>query len=626
MGKIKLLPEEVFSKIAAGEVIEKPSNALKELIENSLDAKATIINVRIIGNGLKLIEVRDNGSGIYKDDLPLVIQRYATSKIENEKDLLNIQTFGFRGEALFAISRISLLQIISKPLDQPQAYMLISNEGNIEKIEETNFSYPSGTDIKVLNLFFNTPVRKKFLSAEKNELSNLINTFKYFALINNETMFTLHIDDQLKYNLIPSTLQARIKQLLGSKEIVIETTEIDKYKVTLALCPEYKYDQKVYSQNNFFVYVNKRIVFMNDIDKVIVGSFKEVLGERGKIEGVICIDCPPNEVDSNIHPRKTEIRFLKPLLVKNLLQKAIKNFINNNLISKPLIDFEDSQKTKTETTKTESWYKTINLIAQKVEEKLQSLSSPSITTNTTQVESKLELKLEPKTESKIEKNIPSLNQAKTLESQPKVLQEKVFNKTTQTTEIPPNPVLLYYWNNCYFLIHYDNSFYIVDQHNASERVIYSRLLESYFSGRGLISQNLLIPLKIEISGFDKEKIDTFIELLNKIGFRCELQGKFLVITSHPVIIKGDLTEGVRYLFEKFEDSIIDSEDAVKEYLATFACKTAIKKGDKLSEPEILSLFNDLLSVTNVNPYFCPHGRNVMIKLTFEDIDKMFERG
>ncbi|MFN3995520.1 MAG: DNA mismatch repair endonuclease MutL, partial [bacterium] len=152
---MKKLEEEVFSKIAAGEVIERPSNALKELIENSLDAKATVINVRILDSGLKMIEVRDNGNGILKEDLPLVIERYATSKISSEKDLLRIQTYGFRGEALYAISRISDIQIISKTSEQNEAYSLLAHQGNVLKIEPTTLPIKNGTIIKVTNLFFN---------------------------------------------------------------------------------------------------------------------------------------------------------------------------------------------------------------------------------------------------------------------------------------------------------------------------------------------------------------------------------------------------------------------------------------------------------------------------------------
>ncbi|MCS6955999.1 MAG: DNA mismatch repair endonuclease MutL, partial [Candidatus Calescibacterium sp.] len=572
MGNVKKLSEEVFSKIAAGEVIEKPSNVLKELIENSIDANSTVINVRILGNGLKLIEVRDNGIGIEKDDLPLVIERYTTSKINNEKDLLKIQTYGFRGEALYAISKISNLQIISKTRNQDKAYLLTSSEGKILKIEPTNFNHQSGTIIKVIDLFFNTPVRKNFLSSEKLELYNLTNTFKHFSSINNNILFSLHIEDKLKYNFIPTTPESRVREIFKLKEVQQEKIELENYRITLILSKEYKYNEKLTTyKNNFFVFVNRRIVFINEIDRIIINTFREVLGERGKIEGIISIEAPPDEVDSNIHPRKLEVRFIKPLLLKNLLQKAIKNFINNHIISKIIIDSPQENKEQKENT---NWYKSINQLVKKLEEKVEKL--PNIT----------------------ETQISTKEQFQT-PNKPQIFEKENEKETLKEVKI------LHYWDNCYFLALFENNFFVVDQHNASEKIIYSHLVKKVIDNENVVTQKLLIPINIEIEN-NNENINHTLEFIEKIHFKFNIKEtkdkKIMEIISYPIIINiNSVRETIKFIFDNFEEGITDNEEVLRNFLAKISCKSAIKKGQKLSNEELQKLFNDLLSIDNLNP-------------------------
>lgn len=592
MNKVKKLPEEVFSKIAAGEVIEKPSNALKELIENSLDAQATIINIRILESGIKLIEVRDNGIGISKEDLPLVIERYTTSKISTEKDLLNIATFGFRGEALYAISKISNIEIISKTENQDSAYVLKASEGKIIKLEPANFNLKTGTIIKVANLFFNTPVRKNFISSEKIEIFHIINTFKHFAAINNNVLFTLHIDDKLKYNLIPTKLDSRIKELFKIDNLAIEELTHEDYHITLALSKNYKYQEKITSKNNFFTYVNKRIVLMHDLDKIVINTFKEVLGERGKIEGVILINCPPNEVDSNIHPRKLEVRFLKPIFVKNLLQKTIKNFINNHLISKiSILPTQQNPPTQSPT----NWYKTINIL-----QKLEEITHPQ----KPQIDNTLTFQ---------NKQISNqINNIPVIEKHPQIPEEIHQEK----------PKILHYWDNCFFLLIYNNSFYIVDQHNASEKIIYSKLLNKYQNKIQIETQKLLIPIKIYLETSSLSQ--SFFEFIEKVGFQYTISEESLDITAYPLGL-NQIKESIMFIIDQIENGTLDDEEFIKEILSQIACKSAIKKGQKLTNQELERLFLDLISIEKLNPYFCPHGRNVMIEISFHDINKMFER-
>lgn len=604
MGRIKQLPESVFSKIAAGEVIERPSNALKELIENSIDANSTNISVRILNSGLKLIEIRDNGIGIDKDDLPYTIQRYSTSKINSEEDLLKIQTFGFRGEALYAISQISNIQITSKTLEQEQAYTLVASEGKIIKIEPTSFNQKSGTIIKVNDLFFNSPVRRNFLKSEKIELHNIINTFKQFAAINNNILFSLYVEDKLRNNFIPTTLESRVKEVFRIKEVALQIQEIEEYKITLVLSTNYKYDEKIETaKNNFYVYVNKRIVLMNELEKIVVNTFRTVLGERGRIEGIVSIELPPYDVDCNVHPRKLEVRFLKPIFLKDFLQKTIKNFINKYLLSKPNIFIDQRVEEKSEQI---NWYQNLKNTAQKIEEKVE----------------KIEEKIEDKVQ---EKNTPSLldfsNTGQKLEMKTNVMQSIV---KLDNLEDKKKPKLLHYWDNCYFLVLFENNFFIVDQHNANEKVIYSKLLKIFKEKEKQKIQKLLIPITLKVK--EEENVEEIIDFLRKLGFEAELKEKELSILSFPSIFNINyIRETVSFIVDNFDSIVFDDEEIIKDVLSKVACKAAVKKGHKLSEEELLKIFNELIELEELNPYFCPHGRNVMVKISFEDINKMFER-
>jgi len=361
MGRIVQLPEEVFSKIAAGEVIERPANAVKELIENSLDAYSKNIKIRILDSGLKLIEVRDDGIGIYPDDLPLTINRYATSKIKSEKDLLKINTFGFRGEALYAISKVSNIYITSKSIESDKTYTLYASEGNIISIKEEHINYfNNGTIIKVVDLFFNSPVRKNFISSNKVENYNTINIVKQLACINYKVAFSLYIDDKLILNYLPTdTIINRVKEVFKNPYLEDFSLKIEDYEITLVLSNVFKENvknKKGSNKGNIYFYVNNRIVGDSNYSlvKLVKNVFDETLDDRYYIEGIVSLNLPPDEVDVNIHPRKFDVRFLKPIFVKNLIQKAVKEFINTKI--KTTITFLDKIEEKIDKNLPNQWY------------------------------------------------------------------------------------------------------------------------------------------------------------------------------------------------------------------------------------------------------------------------------
>jgi len=669
MGKIIQLPEEVFSKIAAGEVIERPANAVKELIENSLDAYSKNIKIRILNSGLKLIEVRDDGIGIEYVDLPLTINRYATSKIKSEKDLLNISTFGFRGEALYAISKVSNLYITSKTKESDKTYTLYASEGKILSLKEELINYfENGTIVKVVDLFFNSPVRRNFISSNKVENYNIINIVKQLACINYKVAFSLYIDDRLVFNYLPTdNLINRVKEVFKNNNLDEYSLKIEDYEVVLILSNVFKENVKKSKgsiKGNIYFYVNGRVVGDGNYSlvKLIKSTFDEMLNDRYYIEGIVSLNLPPDEVDVNIHPRKFDVRFLKPIFVKNLVQKATKEFINAKV--KTTFSFLEKEEEKINKDSPNQWY--INLknnqdndksLSNKLDDKdiKKEITNLNKLENTTKDEvlssfvSNLIKKIEKitKEESKKQLNQSDLKLDKSVKVDNSTLgndlkisdfekelqrQKEIEKKDKEQREFK----LLFYWDKTYFLMYYDEAFYIVDQHNAHEKIIYSTLLNKI----NLYPQKLLIPIEIPFNELEINIIE-FISnskldleyIIKELGFDINVFEDRLIINAYPSLFNNDYANFSFDIKSSFLNllglfsgvSLFDKDRLIKEVVATFACKSAVKAGTKLNENEIIYLFENILKLDSLNPNFCPHGRNAIIRIDFKQINKLFER-
>jgi DNA mismatch repair protein MutL len=669
MGKIVQLPEEVFSKIAAGEVIERPANAVKELIENSLDAYSKNIKIRILNSGLKLIEVRDDGIGIEYVDLPLTINRYATSKIKSEKDLLNISTFGFRGEALYAISKVSNLYITSKTKESDKTYTLYASEGKILSLKDELINYfENGTIVKVVDLFFNSPVRRNFISSNKVENYNIINIVKQLACINYKVAFSLYIDDRLVFNYLPTdNLINRVKEVFKNNNLDEYSLEIENYEVILILSNVFKENVKKSKgsiKGNIYFYVNGRVVGDGNYSlvKLIKSTFDEMLNDRYYIEGIVSLNLPPDEVDVNIHPRKFDVRFLKPIFVKNLIQKATKEFINNKV--KTTFSFLEKEEEKINRDSPNQWY--INLknnqnndksLSNQLDDKdikkeITNLNKPENTTKDevlssfvsnlikkiekiTKEENKKELKqidLRLDKSSKLD-NSSLGNDLKPSDFQKDFQHQKEIEKKDKDQG---DFKLLFYWDKTYFLMYYNEAFYIVDQHNAHEKIIYSTLLNKI----NLYPQKLLIPIEIPFNDLEINIIEFILNskidleyIIKELGFDINILQDKLIINAYPSIFNNNYTNFTFDIKSSFLNllglfsgvSLFDKDRLIKEVVAIFACKSAVKAGTKLNENEIIYLFENILKLDSLNPNFCPHGRNAIIRIDFKQINKLFER-
>ncbi len=325
---VKVLPPEVRSKIAAGEVIESPADVVKELVENSLDAKATQIEVEISKGGKRFILVRDNGTGIHPEDFSKVILEGATSKIESEKDLLNLSSYGFRGEALHSIASVSRMILKSRYFQENFGLKMLVEGGEIKGVEKVGM--PVGTEVEVKDLFFNLPARRKFLKREDTERNRITELLKEYALVNPNVGFSLYSNAREILLLKPSDLRTRVESLFEEKfEVFEEEKEFLKVKVFL---------RRNVKQGKYYVFINSRPIASRNIKEFL----KKVLGY--KTLGVIFIELPPFLIDFNVHPKKREVRFVKERKVLSLLKEALssKEYALPDYLSQDVPKYEDS--------------------------------------------------------------------------------------------------------------------------------------------------------------------------------------------------------------------------------------------------------------------------------------------
>ena len=305
MGEIKILPKEVRKLIAAGEVVETPANVVKELIENSLDAEATRIEVEILQAGKRLIKVRDNGKGILPEDLPKVIEEGATSKISTAEELYSIKTYGFRGEALHSVARVSRLYIRSRHFSQSSARELFAEGGKLVYLKEA--PHPVGTSVEVRDLFFNFPVRLKFLKSNRTERKRITDTFIAYALANPKVYFSLEIEGKEVFSLPPSSVEERFLKIFSLER------EPEKAEAENPLGKAKIYYYTNYKSNKFFVFLNGRPIYNREIQTYL----KNKLGY--KTLAALFLEIPPYEVDVNVHPKKEEVKFLRERKVLELI-------------------------------------------------------------------------------------------------------------------------------------------------------------------------------------------------------------------------------------------------------------------------------------------------------------------
>lgn len=666
MPEIQLLDQATINQIAAGEVIDRPSSVVKELLENAIDAKATAITVEIKDGGISFIRITDNGCGIEKDQVRKAFLRHATSKLHTIDDLLDIGSLGFRGEALSSIAAIAQVELISKP---SEAMLGISYQ--IEDGEEkslTQIGAPDGTTILVRNLFYHVPARKKFLKTAATE-GNYINQLM-------ENMAMLRPDISMRFinggqNKLYTSGNGRLKDLIYTiygREISSNVLEIS-YECPLFAVTGYIGKPIISRGNRTFenYYINGRFVKSRLIAAAIEQAYKPFMMQHRYPFTVLHIKIKPDLIDVNVHPAKMEVRFQQENEIYELLAGAIENTLRGKEFIPDVSDDGKAEKKVQEKQKLPEPFEQRRLQAMKeiippppAEHKTQNEQKPSAE-HKTQSEQKLPRNEEqPKVPSKLSEPVCEYKAEKkqtikdsdskwesasgihkrigqdvsqTVNQMPTQPEQKLEKPEQQTLFTEPllsekariHHRLIGQLFDTYWLIQYGNQLYIMDQHAAHEKVNYERLMEAYRK-KERITQFVSPPMVISLTRAEEAILEEFKSEFERIGFTIEpYGGREYAISEIPANLYG-INEKELFLemLSDLEDrGSMQPSELIASKLASMSCKAAIKGGQKISFQEADALVSQLLTLEN--PYACPHGRPTIITMTKYELEKKFKR-
>ena len=584
MQKIKILSQDLINKIAAGEVIERPSSVVKELIENSLDSGADQILLEIKEGGKSYIKVQDNGHGMSEKDAMISIHRHATSKIEFTEDLFKINTLGFRGEALSSIAAVSNLKITTKTKESIEGNFLEVENGVIKY--QTKIGSADGTIIEVSNLFFNTPARKKYLENMQNEARHITDIVIRYALINPSVGFKLISNDNLIMN-SPQTSDtlSNIVHIYGrdvGKSLLPINYSDDNIEV-MGFISKPSYTRADKGQQS--EYVNKRYIKNKTISSAIYDAYKELLMLHRHPFVVININIDPAMIDVNVHPTKKEIRLSKENIIYQAVYGAVRKTLDeNNLITERMITDKEIQRQFFQTTET----------IQPITEQLQQKS----------------LKAE-----KIIEPVMQQTLAKT----------QTYITTDEQTQYLPHINILGLAHDCYILAETPEGIAIIDMHAAEERINLETLNREY-QDKGIKTQQLLQPETISLSPTDSQLLLANINQLTNYGFIVEHFGaNDFLIRSTPVIMnKQQKKELLLDILDELNANKAKLIDQIKDkVIRRMACRKSIKQGDRIEMQQMYNLVRKLYQCKD--PYACAHGRPTIINLTKYDLEKKFKR-
>ncbi|MFA4838347.1 MAG: DNA mismatch repair endonuclease MutL [Candidatus Neomarinimicrobiota bacterium] len=604
MSKIKILNEQLTNKIAAGEVVQNPSSLIKELVENSLDAGATEIFVVIKNGGKTLCEVTDNGEGMSKDDLLLAFERYATSKIATVDDLFRIRTLGFRGEALASIAAVSVVNAVTTLAGTSEGNELVIEGGNFREIKP--HSPKPGTTISVRNLFYNIPARRKFLKSAEVEFRNIVEIIRKFSMIHNRVRFVLVHNDREIFNLREESQKDRIVHLFSPeyRENLIPASamsgsfQVNGFIGNLNLVRARRGDQ--------FFFVNNRFVTDRLMNHAIMEAYSGLVS-RGEFPFYcLHLELPPEMVDVNVHPTKMEVKFREQNDVYRFLQESVNAALKE--ITKVIPDL--------------SKFSPFDFYAPTPVPK----GAPVITPASTSVPPERGESSSDRSETN-SSNRPSPSYYFRPEEQEKWSQ-RARRFTEQPAkiddEIAPFEVQVYQVHNKYIISQVKSGLVIIDQHVAHERVLFEEALES-MEKEDWKAQQLLFPQVVELSVTDYSTLLEILPFLEKMGFRAKEFGKqTIAIEAVPAGMRwGNEGTIIKEILDHFQEFGTKDTSIREKIAASYACKAAIKSGDPLSPEEMRNLVDRLFATKN--PYFCPHGRPIVVNLSLKELDKRFER-
>lgn len=611
--KIELLDDLTINKIAAGEVVEAPHSVVKELIENSIDAGSSTITLEIRDGGKKYIRITDNGVGIKEEYVEKAFMRHSTSKITNIDDLNNINSLGFRGEALASIASVSQVEMITRTEDQQYGILIEITGGKIETVKKVGC--PVGTTIIVKNLFFNTPARLKFMksnSAETMKISEIITrlslsnssiSFKYVN--NNNIMFTTPGNKELSQAILSVFDKDTFKNLIHLEEEGLNM-KLEGYVGQ----PNFVRGNR----NLQIIYINGRYIKNKLIGKAIENAYKEKIIINKHPICILNLSVDPSEIDVNVHPAKTEVKFEKEEEVYNFIYRSITNVLTKNTVIPKLI----TTKPEKHISKQQHFVQ-INPVKDENQKNIgqdikatESILIKEINEGYTKKPSTEETKQFIDEENKISEGQIQIND----------MEENIVQSSFLNTLLDQYKIIGQVFNT-YIILEKENSIFLIDQHAAHERLIYNRFLEE-IKNENIVSQRLMEPKVLELSNEDYILLSNNIGLFIKLGFHIEDFGTNAVIIREVPMILGK-PQNFSFIYEILDEvrnnNNIDSH--FEDIIIKRACKEAIKAKDRLDYYEIKKLIEELYNLTP--PLTCPHGRPIILTMGQYEIEKHFKR-
>lgn len=644
MAEIKILSEETIDKIAAGEVVERPMSVVKELVENAFDAGSTAITVEIKNGGIDLIRVTDNGQGIEAKEVRLAFARHATSKIRSAEDLTSLCSMGFRGEALSSIAAVAQVEVITKTKDSVTG-VRYAIEGAVEK-EFEEVGAPDGTTFLVKNLFFNTPVRRKFLKQPQTEGSYVAELLECLAMSRPDISFKFMQNGQVKFH-TPGNgdLKEVIYRIYGreiaSHLVPVEITEGNMTVKGFLGKPEINR-----SNRNFEHYfINSRYVKSKVLAKAIEDGYKQYVMQHKFPFVVLHFDMPAEEVDVNVHPTKMEVRFSDEQAVyKTIVQGIIQTFRSKELIVNASFG-KDNNTQKAETPVYEKAKVPEPFMVQPPVKKtvpfVMDFEEKTLKVEETPITEMYKVKEVPKPElpkpepPKPEPSKPELPKPESPKPEPPkplehiqiadVKQETLFEEQFLSEKAKESYEILGQIFGTYWIVAYSDRMYMIDQHAAHEKVKYERLIKALHS-KSVLTQSIMPPVILQTSAKEEQVITEHMDAFLEMGFEIEVFGDHaFCLRAVPVDLYGCSYQELFHemLDEMMEGPVKGTPEAVLDKLASMACKAAVKGNMRISRAEAIKLIDELLTLEN--PYHCPHGRPTIISMTRQEVEKKFKR-
>jgi DNA mismatch repair protein MutL len=581
VNKIHFLADELINQIAAGEVVERPASAVKELVENSLDAGATKIEIEIKEGGRKLIRVRDNGSGMSREDAQLAFSRHATSKISELDDLHQINSLGFRGEALPSIASVSKISLTTRSSDEQIGTQLRIEASQLLFVKDAPAN--PGTIIEVSDLFYSTPARRKFLKSQMTETRHILDLVTNFTLAFPPISFKLSLDNREVLNLSPGqNLGQRVKELFGKDtyEKLIELKYPESVIRISGFISQPELSKSSRSDIRFFV--NRRSINNRALLHALTAAYGEMLTKGRFPLAIIFLEVPAELVDVNVHPQKLEVRFQDERAVHDLVFRAVKKTLDKEFAA-----------TLEKSVKNQASYPIIRPISTIRE------SAPEYQPSSTVQDLVLR----------------QLFSAQPVETAP---------LTDASGGIKTLEANFYQLFNTYILTQSGQELLIVDQHAAHEKILYEQILKSLNSQSNVSSQKLLFPETLELSAPEFQELQNNSDLFDRLGFEIQtLGGRTIMVSALPALSKNRTSLLLKQVLDEILTQNQEKREQHQIIASALACRSAVKSGDVLTLAEMRALLKNLLSLDR--PQVCPHGRPTLIRIPLSEIERRFGR-